>query len=140
MVRGMHRGAGMFESSPAKAPAFADHDDVHVVIETPALSRTKYAWDPDARAFAVRKVLPLGTSFPYDFGFVCKTKASDGDPLDALVLADEPLAVGCLVVCRVLGAVQCKTSERGSTDAVRNDRLITVPRVSLIGASWHDVS
>jgi inorganic pyrophosphatase len=40
----------------------------------------------------VRKVLPLGTTFPYDFGFVAGTKAADGDPLDVLVVADEPLA------------------------------------------------
>jgi inorganic pyrophosphatase len=116
-------------------------DAVHVVIETPAGSRTKYAWNSEADAFVVRKVLPLGTAFPYDFGFVVGTQTADGDPLDALVLADEPLAVGCLVACRVLGAIECKTSQPGpGEEAVRNDRLITVPVASVVGAEWRNLS
>ncbi|HET9627273.1 MAG TPA: inorganic diphosphatase [Kofleriaceae bacterium] len=126
--------------SAADAPSFADGDgggdDIHVVIETPSGSRTKYAWDPELHAFAARKVLPLGTTFPYDFGFVPRTKAGDGDPLDVLVLADEPLAVGCLVRCRVLGAVECTTSEADGHE-VRNDRVIAVPTASIAGADWH---
>jgi inorganic pyrophosphatase len=130
-------------SAPSQARTFAGgkdgndgNDEVNVVIETPSGSRTKYAWDPANRAFAVRKVLPLGTTFPYDFGFIASTKAADGDPLDVLVLADEPLVLGCLVRCRVLGAIECKTSEAGG-DEVRNDRIIAVPAASIAGAEWH---
>jgi inorganic pyrophosphatase len=128
----------VFRPSPIHAPPLVG-DDVHVVIETPSGRRTKYAWDTDAGAFAVRKVLPLGTTFPYDFGFVPGTKAADGDPLDVLVLADEPLAVGCLVRCRVLGAIACKTSEDDGRE-VRNDRAIAVPVSSIAGAEWHTLA
>ncbi len=107
---------------------------MHVVIETPSGSRTKYAFDPKTETFELSKVLPLGTTFPFDFGFVPDTKADDGDPLDALVLADEPLVVGCIVTCRVLGAIECKT------DGERNDRLICVPDQSIIGADWQRLS
>jgi inorganic pyrophosphatase len=129
----------LFQSSVADAPVFASGEQIHVVIETPSGSRTKYAWNPALRAFAVRKVLPLGTTFPYDFGFIPSTKAADGDPLDALVLADEPLAVGCLVVCRVLGAVECVTSEPDGKQ-VRNDRIIVVPVASIAGAEWQTLA
>lgn len=125
----------LLRAHPADAPTFAEDDHIHVVIETPSGSRTKYAWSADLGAFVVRKVLPLGTTFPYDFGFVPRTKAADGDPLDVLVLADEPLALGCLVTCRVLGAIECKTSEAGG-EPVRNDRVIAVPVASIAGAEW----
>ena len=103
---------------------------VLVVIETPAGSRTKYKWEPKREAYLASKVLPLGMAFPFDFGFIPDTKADDGDPLDALVIADAPLAVGCLVECRILGAVKIKT------DGEENDRLICVPAYSLRGAEW----
>jgi len=106
---------------------------VTVVIETPAGSRTKFDWDPKRKAYVAKKVLPLGMAFPFDFGFVPDTKADDGDPLDALVIADAPLAVGCHVECRVLGAVKIKT------DGEENDRLICVPTYSLRGAEWRDL-
>ena len=63
-------------------------------------------------------------TFPYDFGFVPSTLADDGDPLDALVLMDEPGTMGCLVDCRLIGAIlgeQTKGKKR-----CRNDRLIVV--------------
>jgi inorganic pyrophosphatase len=113
---------------------FADHDVVNVVIETPSGSRTKYAWNPEERMYRASKILPLGMSFPYDFGFIPGTKAEDGDPLDALVIADEPLAVGCYVECRVLGAFEVRT------DGERNDRLIVVPRETIRGVSWHHLA
>jgi inorganic pyrophosphatase len=59
-----------------------DNDElIKVVIETPKGSRNKYAFDPDERTFTLKKVLPCGMSFPYDFGFVPSTEAEDGDPV-----------------------------------------------------------
>ena len=57
---------------------------LQVVIETPKGSRNKFAFDPEQRVFALRKVLPAGMAFPYDFGFLPKTMAPDGDPIDVL--------------------------------------------------------
>jgi inorganic pyrophosphatase len=70
------------------------------------------------------KVLPEGMTFPYDFGFVPSTLAEDGDPLDALVLMDEPGRMGCLVDCRVVGAILGEQTE--GKKKCRNDRLIVV--------------
>jgi inorganic pyrophosphatase len=68
--------------------------------------------------------------FPYDFGFVPSTKAEDGDPLDVLVLTDEPLFPGCLVECSLIGALKAEQKEEMSTN--RNDRLIAVANQSLL--------
>jgi inorganic pyrophosphatase len=101
-----------------------DADLIQVVIETPKGSRNKYAFDPDQRVFHLKKVLPSGMAFPYDFGFVPSTKAQDGDPLDVLVLMDEAAFPGCIVACRVIGAILGEQDEDGET--VENHRLIAV--------------
>jgi inorganic pyrophosphatase len=97
---------------------------LNVVIETPKGSRNKLAYDPDAGAFTLRKVLPRGLVFPFDFGFIPSTAGQDGDPLDVLLLLDEPLPTGCLVPARLLGVIEAEQTEKGQTE--RNDRLIAV--------------
>ncbi len=124
----------MSTAHPVRVGTFASGDHVHVVIETPSGSRWKYGWKPEVGAYVASKVLPLGMTFPYDFGFIPGTRAADGDPLDALVLADAPLAIGCVVECRVLGAFECKT------DRERNDRVIAVPVETIRGARWHHLT
>jgi len=74
--------------------------------------------------------MPEGMVFPYDFGFVPSTKAEDGDPLDVLVLTDEPLFPGCLVECMLIGALKAEQKEEGHKN--RNDRLIAVANQSLL--------
>jgi inorganic pyrophosphatase len=95
-----------------------------VVIETPRRSRNKFAFDESSKIFRLTKVLPAGYSFPYDFGFIPGTEAPDGDPLDVLVLMDEPTFPGCVVSVRLLGAFEAEQTEKGKT--TRNDRLIAV--------------
>ena len=52
-----------------------------MIIETPKGSRNKYAFDAQEKVFRLKKVLPAGMAFPYDFGFVPRTEADDGDPI-----------------------------------------------------------
>lgn len=101
-----------------------DADLVTVIIETPKGSRNKYAFDPDEGIFALKKVLPSGMEFPYDFGFVPSTLADDGDPLDVLVLMDEPAFPGCKLGCRIVGIIEGEQGEKG--DKERNDRVVCV--------------
>jgi inorganic pyrophosphatase len=103
---------------------------VEVVIETPKGSRNKIKYDPSSRQFKLSKVMPEGMMFPYDFGFVPNTKADDGDPLDVLVLTDAPLFPGCIVECRIVGAIEAEQKEQAKTN--RNDRLIAVATQSLL--------
>jgi inorganic pyrophosphatase len=102
---------------------------VAAVIETPKGSRNKYAHDPAKKAFKLSKVLAEGIVFPYDFGFVPSTKSPDGDPLDVLVLIDEPTFPGCILDCTLIGVMEAEQEEQGTM--VRNDRLIAVATQSL---------
>lgn len=97
---------------------------VNVVVDTPKGSRNKYKYDEVQGLWRLSKILPLGSSFPFDFGFIPSTRGEDGDPLDALVLVDEPTFPGCILPTRLIGVIEAEQTEKGKT--VRNDRLIAV--------------
>jgi inorganic pyrophosphatase len=101
-----------------------DSDLIVVVIETPKGSRNKYAFDTDEHIFELTKVLPAGMAFPYDFGFVPSTVGGDGDPLDVLVLMDEPAFPGCKLKCRLIGIIEGEQRDKKKTE--RNDRVIAI--------------
>lgn len=111
---------------------------IEVVIETPKGSHNKLKWDPERGAFRLSHVLPIGMTFPFDFGFVPGTVAGDGDPLDVLVLMDSPCPTGCLVDVRLIGILEVEQRER-SGEVVRNDRLIGVAKASTTHATTHEV-
>jgi inorganic pyrophosphatase len=99
--------------------------DVSVIIETPKGSRNKFDYEPDLNVFELAAVLPEGSVFPYDFGFLPSTLGDDGDPLDVLVLMDESVSTGCLVAARLVGVIEAEQTEKdGKKD--RNDRLLAV--------------
>jgi inorganic pyrophosphatase len=106
-------------------PAFdAETGLLNAIVETPKGRRNKYQFDEETGLYVLGKVLPAGFVFPYDFGFVPSTVGGDGDPLDVLLLMDEPAFVGCLVPSRLLGVVEAEQTEEGETK--RNDRLVAV--------------
>ncbi len=102
---------------------------LQVVIETPRSSRNKYAFDHERHVIVLKKLLPAGMSFPYDFGFVPSTLAEDGDQIDVVVLMDEPTFPGCVVAVRLIGVIEGEDElEGGATQ--RNDRLLAVATIS----------
>ncbi|MCA1619174.1 MAG: inorganic diphosphatase [Acidobacteria bacterium] len=105
--------------------AFHDDEGLNVVVETPKGSRNKYEYDERLGLFKLGGVLLSGASFPFDFGFVPSTLGGDGDPLDVLVLMDEPAFAGCLVRTRLVGVVEAEQTERDG-ETTRNDRLVGV--------------
>ena len=115
-------------SDPLRLAAFDKRKNVQVVIETPRGSRNKYAWDTKQRVFTLKKVLPEGMVFPYDFGFIPSTKAEDGDPVDVLLLMDESAFPGCVITSRIVGIIEGKQTQKGKTE--RNDRLLAVAETS----------
>ncbi len=102
--------------------------EMNVIIETPKGNRNKFKYDDELGMFRINKVLPAGAVFPFDFGFVPSTLGQDGDPLDVLVLMDEPAFTGCLVRGRLVGVIEAEETENGTTR--RNDRLVAVAAVS----------
>jgi inorganic pyrophosphatase len=119
---------------PTTLPAReAESQLLHVVIETPRGSRSKFRYDEKLGLFRLSKFLPRGAIFPFDFGFIPSTRAEDGDPLDVLVLMEQATFSGCLVTTRLLGVIEAKQTERGKS--VRNDRLIGIPETPKIRPS-----
>jgi inorganic pyrophosphatase len=84
----------------------------------------QFDYDRDSNLFKLASLLPEGMSFPFGFGFIPSTKAEDGDPLDIMVLMDEPAHAGCLIDIRLVGAIEAEQSQDGRTE--RNDRLLGV--------------
>ena len=115
------------KSSPfTRLGAFDEEsEDLNVIIETPKGSRNKFNFDEELGLFKLSGVLPAGAVFPFDFGFVPSTQGGDGDPLDVLVLMDEPAFPGCLVPARLIGVIEAEQTERDG-ETTRNDRLIAV--------------
>src|SRR3954464_4912944 len=108
----------------ALSPVDKQDGILQVVIETPKGSRNKFAFDPEQRVFTLRKVLPAGMTFPYDFGFLPKTIAPDGDPFDVLLLMDEPAYPGVVIRARLIGVIEGEQIEGNKKP--RNDRLLAV--------------
>jgi inorganic pyrophosphatase len=94
------------------------------IIETPKGRRNKFDYDPEFRMFKLGGLLPEGMAFPFDFGFIPSTLGDDGDPLDVMVLMDEPAHVGCLLDVRIIGVIEADQIEKGKT--TENDRLMAV--------------
>jgi inorganic pyrophosphatase len=91
--------------------------DVDVTIEIPKGQRNKYEMDHETGRIRLDRMLFTSTRYPADYGFIDDTLADDGDPLDALVLLEEPTFPGCLITCRVIGMFRMR-DEKGLDDKV----------------------
>jgi inorganic pyrophosphatase len=94
------------------------------IVETPKGRRNKFRYHRDSGLFELAFLLPEGLIFPFDFGFIPSTLGDDGDPLDVMVLMDEPGHVGCLLAIRLVGAIEAEQTEKGKTEA--NHRLLAI--------------
>lgn len=108
------------------APFDKESGNLRIVVETPKGSRNKYKYNPACDCLELATALPEGMVFPYDFGFLPGTIGQDGDPLDVLVLMDAPVAPGCVIRGRLIGAFEARQREKKQKDWVKNDRLVAV--------------
>jgi inorganic pyrophosphatase len=88
-----------------------------VTIEIPKGQRNKYELDHATGRIRLDRMLFTSTRYPADYGFIENTLGQDGDPLDALVLLEEPTFPGCLITCRAIGMFRM-TDEKGGDDKV----------------------
>jgi inorganic pyrophosphatase len=95
--------------------------DFDVVVEIPRGSRNKYEVDHDTGRIRLDRTLFTATQYPADYGFIEDTLGEDGDPLDALVLVQEPTFPGCVIRSRAIGMFRM-TDEKGG-----DDKIICVP-------------
>ncbi len=127
------------QTSSRRAQSRSKSKPVQVVVETPRGSRNKYKFDERTGRMTLSKVMPEGMVFPYDFGFFPETRTEDGDPLDVLILCDEPTFPGCQIDSRLVGAILANQRSAGQKER-RNDRIIAVAEASVLYASVKDLS
>nr|WP_199294795.1 inorganic diphosphatase [Leptolyngbya sp. FACHB-60] len=90
----------------SRIPAQPEPGLINVLVEITGGSKNKYEFDKDLNAFILDRVLFSSVKYPYDYGFVPNTLADDGDPLDGMVLMDEPTFPGCVIAARPIGMLE----------------------------------
>ena len=108
-------------------PAFVRGETFRVVVESPRGAGVKLKFDTELGVMSVSRPLTLGLAYPFDWGFVPGTKASDGDPIDAFLLWDTASFPGVVVPCRAIGVVNVDQRKKKGTGRERNDRIVAVP-------------
>jgi inorganic pyrophosphatase len=92
-----------------------------VTVEIPQGQRNKYEMDHRTKRIRLDRTLFTATQYPADYGFIEESLGEDGDPLDAVVLVQEPTFPGCLVCCRAVGMFRMRDEEGG------DDKVLCVP-------------
>jgi len=105
----------------SRIPAQPKEGLVSVLIEIPAGSKNKYEFDKDLNAFALDRVLYASVQYPFDYGFIPNTLADDGDPLDGMVIMDQPTFPGCVIAARPIGMLEMVDG------GDRDEKLLCVP-------------
>ncbi len=88
-----------------------------VLVEIPKGERNKYEVDHETGRIRLDRMLFTSTAYPADYGFIENTLGQDGDPLDALVILQQPTFPGCIIECRAIGMFRM-TDEAGGDDKV----------------------
>ena len=99
----------------------ASRASVDVFVEIPKGSRTKYELDKKSGRIRLDRVLFSSVHYPADYGFVTETLGGDGDPLDALVVVEEPTFPGCIVPARPIGTLLMRDSKG------EDEKILAVP-------------
>jgi inorganic pyrophosphatase len=105
-----------------------------VVIEIPKGQRNKYEMDHESGRIRLDRMLFTSTRYPADYGYIEHTLAEDGDPLDALVILEEPTFPGCLIKCRAIGMFRMR-DEQG-----KDDKVLCVPATDPRVAHLRDIT
>ena len=90
----------------ARIPAQPKPGVINVLVEIVGGSKNKYEFDKEMGAMILDRVLFSSVQYPYDYGFVPNTLADDGDPLDGMVIMDEPTFPGCVIAARPIGMLE----------------------------------
>ena len=99
--------------------------DIFVVIEIPANSSVKYEVEKESGAVFVDRFLFTAMFYPFNYGFMPKTLAEDGDPVDVLVLGNEPVHPGSVIRARPIGMLIMED------EAGKDEKVIAVPASKL---------
>ncbi|MBQ1252308.1 MAG: inorganic diphosphatase [Firmicutes bacterium] len=109
-------------------------DDFIAVIEIEQGTKSKYELDKESGAMILDRILYTSTHYPANYGFLPRTYASDGDPLDVLLVCSEAIRPLTLVRCYPIGVIIMK--DGGKLD----EKIIAVPFTDPMYNSYHDIS
>ena len=107
--------------------------EVEAFIEVPRGSRNKYEMDHVTGRIRLDRMLFTATQYPTDYGFIPDTLADDGDPLDILVLLDEPTFPGCSIIARPIAVLRMRDEAGG------DDKVLSVPATDPRWSHLHDL-
>ncbi|MEL4358253.1 inorganic diphosphatase [Luteococcus sp. H154] len=105
-----------------------------VTVEIPKGTKNKYEMDHNTGRIRLDRTLFTSTQYPYDYGYVEGTLGEDGDPLDAMVIGNEPTFPGCLIECRAIAMFRM-TDEMGG-----DDKLLCIPTADLRRGHLQDIT
>lgn len=109
-------------------------DEIYAVIEVPKGSRNKYEYSKSAGVIKLDRVLYSPLHYPGDYGFIPQSYYGDEDPLDVLVMMNEPTFPGCVIIARPLGML--RMIDKGQND----DKILAVPATDPEFEDYHDIS
>jgi inorganic pyrophosphatase len=109
-------------------------DVIYVVVEVPKGGSNKYEYSKSTGVIKLDRVLYSPVHYPGDYGFIPQTYYGDGDPLDVLVMMDEPTFPGCVIEARPIAML--KLLDRGEND----DKILAVPSTDPIYDDYHNLS
>ncbi|MDR0946933.1 MAG: inorganic diphosphatase [Ruminococcus sp.] len=109
-------------------------EEFYAVIEIPKGSKMKYELDKKTGFLVLDRVLYTSTHYPANYGFIPRTYAEDGDPLDVLVLCSESIQPLALVKCYPIGMITML--DKGEPD----DKIIAIPCNDPTYNSYRDIS
>lgn len=96
-----------------------------IIIEIPKGSRIKYEFDKNNGLVRVDRYLKTPIPYPFNYGYFPNTHAEDNDPLDAILLINQPLAPGCVIKCKIIGGIEMIDSGE------KDHKLLVIPEPKL---------
>ena len=106
---------------------------INVVVEIPKGSRNKFEYDKEIGTIRLDRVLYASMQYPGDYGLIPQTMYDDGDPLDVLVMVNEPTFPGCIIQARPIGLFRMQ--DRGVSD----DKILAVPASDPLFRDYFDI-
>ena len=107
---------------------------VFCIVEIPKGSRNKYEYQEDTGVIKLDRVLYSSVQYPGDYGLIPRTFCGDGDPLDILVMTNQPTFPGCLIEARPIGVFHMR--DAGLTD----DKILAVPTNDPLSQEYNDIA
>lgn len=108
-------------------------DVIYVIVEIPKGSRNKYEYHKTTGVIKLDRVLYSSLHYPGDYGLIPRTYCEDGDPLDVLVMINEPTFPGCVIEARPIGLFRMRDRD------LPDDKILAVPSTDPLAVDYHDV-